>query len=65
MSQFGLSVAMETRVLIQSAPKPYAAFPTTSVMLHIKFDQDWPTGFIDIQVQKCGIFVTQGQVTPK
>ena len=23
----GLSVAMETRVLIQSAPKPYAAFP--------------------------------------
>ena len=34
-------------------------------MLHIKFDQDWPTGFRDIQVQKCGIFVTQGQVTPK
>ena len=26
-SQWGLSVAMETRVLIQSAPKPYAAFP--------------------------------------
>ena len=25
--QWGLSVAMETRVLIQSAPKPYAAFP--------------------------------------
>ena len=34
-------------------------------MLHIKFDQDWPTGFIDIQAQKCEIFVTQGQVTPK
>ena len=34
-------------------------------MLHIKFDQDWPTGFRDIQVQKCEIFVTQGQVTPK
>ena len=33
-------------------------------MLHIKFDQDWPTGFRDIKVQKCGIFVTQGQVTP-
>ena len=65
ISQFGLSVAMETRVLIQSAPKPYAAFPTTSIMLHIKFDQDWPTGFKDIQVQKCEIFVTQGQVTPK
>ena len=27
ISQQGLSVAMETRVLIQSAPKPYAAFP--------------------------------------
>ena len=24
-----------------------------------------PNGFRDIQVQKCGIFVTQGQVTPK
>ena len=34
-------------------------------MLHIKFDQDWPPGFRDIQVQKCEIFVTQGQVTPK
>ena len=27
ISQWGLSVAMETRVLIKSAPKPYAAFP--------------------------------------
>ena len=27
ISQWELSVAMETRVLIQSAPKPYAAFP--------------------------------------
>ena len=27
ISQWGLSVARETRVLIQSAPKPYAAFP--------------------------------------
>ena len=27
ISQWGLSVAMETRVLIQSAPKPYVAFP--------------------------------------
>ena len=38
----GLSVAMETTVLIPSAPHP--------MMLHIKFDQDWPTGFRDIQV---------------
>ena len=35
------------------------------MMLHIKFDQDWPTGFRDIQVQKSEIVVTQGQVTPK
>ena len=31
----------------------------------IKIDQDWPTGFRDIQVQMCEIFVTQGQVIPK
>ena len=57
ISQWGLSVAMETRVLTQSAPKPYAASPPPPpppVMLHIKFDQDWPTGFRDIQVWKCG-----------
>ena len=54
ISQWGLSVVMDTRVLIQSAPKPYAA----PMMLQIKFDQDWPTGFRDIQVQKCEIFVT-------
>ena len=35
------------------------------VMLHIKFDQDWPIGLRDIQVRKCKIFVIQGQVTPK
>ena len=34
-------------------------------MIHIKFDHDWPSGFRDIQVQKCEIFVIQGQVTPK
>ena len=32
------------------------------VMLHIKFDQDWPTGLRDIQVRKCKIFIIQGQV---
>ena len=35
------------------------------VTLHIKFDQDWPTGLRDIQVQKCKIFFIQGQITPK
>ena len=51
ISHWETSVAMETRVLIQSAPKPYAAFPPpTPVILHIIFDQDWPNGFRDIQV---------------
>ena len=35
------------------------------VMLHIKFDEDWPPCLRDIQVRKCKIFVIQGQVTPK
>ena len=26
------------------------------MMLHIKFDQEWPTGFRDIQVRKCKNF---------
>ena len=35
------------------------------MMLHIKFDQDWPTGLRDINFRMCKIFVIQGQVTPK
>ena len=35
------------------------------VMLHIKFDQDWPTGLRDIQLRKCKFFIIQGQVTRK
>ena len=46
-------------------PKTLCSLSPTPAMLHIKFDQDWSTGFRDIQVQKCEIFVTQGQVTPK
>ena len=46
-------------------PKTLCSLSPTPMMLQIKFDQDWPTGFRDIQVQKCEIFVTQGQVTPK
>ena len=34
-------------------------------MLHIKFDQDWPTGLIDIKVRKCTIFVIQGKSNSK
>ena len=46
-------------------PKTLCSLSPTPVMLHIKFDQDWPTGLRDIQVWKCKIFVIQGQVTPK
>ena len=35
-------------------PKTLCSFFPTPVMLHIKFDQDWPTGFRDIQVWKFG-----------
>ena len=45
--------------------KTLCSLSPTLVMLHIKFDQDWPTGLRDIQVRKCKIFVIQGQVTPK
>ena len=46
-------------------PKTICSHSLTPMMLHIKFDEDWPPGFRDIQVQKREIFVTQGQVTPK
>ena len=48
-----------------SAPKTLCSLSLTPMMLHIKFDQDWPTGFRDAQVQKCVILITQGQVTLK
>ena len=35
-------------------PKILCSLSPTPVMLHIQFDQDWPTGFRDIQVLKCG-----------
>ena len=34
-------------------PKTICSLFPTPVILHIKFDQDWPTGFRDIQVWKC------------
>ena len=48
-----------------NCPKTLCSLSLTLMMLHIKYDQDLPTGFRDIQVQKCEIFVTQGLVTPK
>ena len=48
-------------------PKTLGSISFIPMMLHIKFDQDRPKGFRDIQVQKSEILVTQGQVhvTPK
>ena len=34
-------------------PKSLCSLSLIPMMLHIKYDQDWPTGFRDIQVQKC------------
>ena len=45
--------------------KTLCSLSQPQVMLHTKFDQDWPTGLRDIQVRKCKIFIIQGQVTPK
>ena len=46
-------------------PKTLCSLLPNQMMPHIKLNQEWPTGIRDIQVQKCEIFVTQGQVTPK
>ena len=47
ISQWGLSIAMETS-FDPFCPKTLCSLSPTPVMLHIKFDQDWPTGFRDI-----------------
>ena len=61
----GAFCCYENHSFVAICLKTLCSFSPTPMMLHIKFDQDWPTGFRDIQVQKCEIFVTQGQVTPK
>ena len=43
-------------------PKTLSALSPTPMMLHIKFDQNWPKF---CQVQKCEIFITHGRITPK
>ena len=37
-------------------PKTLCSLPPNPMMLHMKFDQDRPTGFRDFQVQKCKMF---------
>ena len=56
---------MDTKSFDPFCLKTLCSLSPPPVMLHKKFDQDWPTGLKDIQVRKCKIFVTQGQVTPK
>ena len=49
ISQWALSVAMETRVY-PICPRTLWNLSPTLMMLHIKFNQHWPTGLRDIQV---------------
>ena len=46
-------------------PKTLCDLFFTLVMLQIKFDPNWPTGFRDIQIQICEIFITQGASNAK
>ena len=46
-------------------PKTFCNLFPTPVMLHIKFDPDWPIGFRDVQIQNCEIFITQGASNSK
>ena len=54
ISQRGLLVAMETKLLIRSPPEAFAAFPQPQWCYITKFDQDWLIGLRYIQVWKCG-----------
>ena len=67
ISQWGLPWIPES-----ICPKTLCSLSFTPMMLHIKFDQDWPTGFRDIQVQKCEILcswavnsVVSGAIWPR
>ena len=43
--------------------KTLCSFSPTPVMLHITFDQNWPTGLRDIQVQMCKISSSNSKVS--
>ena len=42
-------------------PQTVCSLSPTKIMLHVKFDQDWPTDFRDIQVQMCRISSLKGK----
>ena len=50
LTRFSPSVAMETRVLIQSGSKTLCSLSPTQIMLQMKFDFNWPAGLRDIHV---------------
>ena len=47
ISQWELSVAMATTVLMESAPKRKSSISPIPLTIHIKIDQDWPTDLGD------------------
>ena len=47
VSQWEFSVPMTTTTSMKSAPKPKSSLSPIPVMIHIKFDQDWPTDLGD------------------
>ena len=51
-SQKGNDRSHESSMPRSICPKTLCSPSLIPMMLHIKFDQDWPTGFRDIQVQK-------------
>ena len=47
VSQWELSVAMATIVLMEFSPKPKSSLCLIPLTIHIKFDQDWLTDLGD------------------
>ena len=47
ISQCQLSVVMATTALMDTVPNPKITLSPTQLMLHIKFDQNWPTDLGD------------------
>ena len=60
------SMGAGNHILMESAPEPKGSLFPIPLMIHIKFDQDWPTDFGDsISILKIYLIHPQGRVTPK
>ena len=53
---------MANTVLMESAPKPKSSLSPIPLMLHIKFDQDWPTDLGDSIISLEKLIRPQGGV---